>query len=171
MSQIALSGKSDFRAACRALVNTFKHPILQAGLAGILLGYFNLTPHIPQWAMRVVSVLGNCGNGLALLVIGASLAPERLKEDIKEGWMDLFIKLFLHPAVVLACFLIFPVPNPLVMKVAVVSSAVSPAFNCYVLARGMGMDGDYAAMLVASSTLLFMATALFWMDVTVRIFG
>ena len=56
------------------------------------------------------------------------------------------------------------------MRAAVVASAVSPAFNCYILARGFGMDGDYAAMLVASSTLLCMVTTLFWMTLTVAVF-
>ncbi|MBR1897188.1 MAG: hypothetical protein IJ822_10440, partial [Pyramidobacter sp.] len=56
------------------------------------------------------------------------------------------------------------------LRVGVVSAAVAPAFNCYILARGFGMDGDYAAMLVASSTLLCMGTLLFWMELTTRVF-
>ena len=81
------------------------------------------------------------------------------------------MKLFVHPAIVMVAFMLFPVENPVVMQVAVVGSAVAPAFNCYVLARGFGMDGDYAAMLVASSTLLCMVTMLFWMEVSLRVFA
>lgn len=70
----------------------------------------------------------------------------------------------------MAAFTLFPIENALLMRAAVVASAVSPAFNCYILARGFGMDGDYAAMLVASSTLLCMVTTLFWMTLTSAVF-
>lgn len=171
MSQIAMSGRSDGRSLANALVRTVRNPILLAGICGILIGALGWTPYIPQWFARVLEVLGDCGNGMALLVIGAALAPERLWSDVKSAWPDMLMKLFVHPAIVMVAFMLFPVENPVVMQVAVVGSAVAPAFNCYVLARGFGMDGDYAAMLVASSTLLCMVTMLFWMEVSLRVFA
>lgn len=170
MSQVALNGRSDARSLAGALGKTLKNPILLAGLCGIAIGAMGWTPLIPQWAGRVLKVLGDCGSGMALLAIGAALAPEKLWSDVKSAWPDMLMKLFIHPALVMLAFALFPVENPVVMQVAVVASAVSPAFNCYVLARGFGMDADYAATLVASSTLLCMATLLFWMEVVSRVF-
>ena len=81
------------------------------------------------------------------------------------------MKLFIHPAIIMAAFLLFPLSgNPALMQVAVVASSISPAFNCYILAQGMGMDSDYAALMIASSTLLAMVTTLFWMNLTLHLF-
>ena len=82
----------------------------------------------------------------------------------------MLMKLFIHPAIIMAAFMLFPAGSPVLLRVTVVGAAVAPAFNCFILARGFGMDGDYAAMLVASSTLLCMGTLLFWMELTTRVF-
>ena len=82
----------------------------------------------------------------------------------------MLMKLVIHPAIMLLAFWLFPFGSAPLLRVGVVSAAVAPAFNCYILARGFGMDGDYAAMLVASSTLLCMGTLLFWMELTTRLF-
>jgi hypothetical protein len=170
LSQIAQTGKADMKSVRVAFVKTFKNPILLAGMFGLALGALGWSRYIPQWTLRTVNVLGNCGNGLALLSIGAALHPERLLEDIRAAWPDMLMKLFIHPAIMLAGYWLFPCGSADLLRVGVVSAAVAPAFNCYILARGFGMDGDYAAMLVASSTLLCMGTLLFWMELTTRIF-
>lgn len=170
LAQFALSGRTDGRTFLNALARTVRNPILLAGAAGILIGAAGWTPLLPDWSMRVVEVLGNCGNGMSLLAIGAALAPEKLLRDIRSAWPDMLMKLFIHPAVVMLAFVLFPVENPVLMRVAVVASAVAPAFNCYVLAGGFGMDSEYAAVLVASSTLFCLLTLLFWMSVASSVF-
>lgn len=170
LAQIAMNGRADKKAMCDSVVKTARNPIMLAGMFGLLLGALGWTQFIPQWTMRTLNVLASCGNGLALLTIGASLHPERLLADIKIAWPDMLMKLVIHPAIVLLFFCLFPIDTPIVMRVAVVMSAIAPAFNCFILARGFGMDGDYAAMLVASSALLSMGTLLFWMELSTRLF-
>lgn len=170
LAQVALNGRTDGKSMVRACAQTFKNPILLSGIVGIALGAAGASAVIPPWVMRTLKVLGDCSNGLALIVIGAALRPEGLLKDIRAAWLDMLMKLFIHPAFIMAAFTLFPIENALLMRAAVVASAVSPAFNCYILARGFGMDGDYAAMLVASSTLLCMVTTLFWMTLTVAVF-
>jgi len=170
LAQIALNGKADMKSVRDAFLKTFQNRILLAGLFGLFLGAMGWTPYIPQWVMRTLNVLGNCGNGLAMLAIGAALHPERLLDDVKIAWPDMLMKLFIHPAIIMAAFMLFPAGSPVLLRVTVVGAAVAPAFNCFILARGFGMDGDYAAMLVASSTLLCMGTLLFWMELTTRVF-
>ncbi len=170
MSQVALNGTADRHSIVKSFVNTFKNPILLSGIIGLIVGALGWAPLIPQWIMRTVSVLGGCGNGLALLVIGATLVPEKLLDDIKTAWPDMLMKLFIHPAVILVALLLFPIGNVTLSRVAVVASSIAPAFNCFVIARGFGMDSDYAAMLVASATLISMATMLVWMEIAMRVF-
>jgi predicted permease len=170
LAQVALNGRADRTSIVHACVQTFKNPILLSGIVGIAVGAAGAAPLLPQWLMRTLKVLGDCSTGLALIVIGAALHPENLLKDMVAAWHDLLMKLFIYPAVVMGAFMLFPLGNALLMRAAVVASAVSPAFNCYILARGFGMDGDYAAMLVASSTLLCMVTTLFWMSLTSAVF-
>ncbi len=170
LSQIALNGTASRSSVVKSVLNTLKNPVLVAGLSGIAIGAFGLSPMIPRWFLRTVNVIGSCGNGLALLVIGAALMPENLLSDVKVAWPDMLMKLFIHPAVMMTMLLLFPIGNVMLSRVAVVASSISPAFNCFVFAHGFGMDEDYAAVLVASSTLICMLTMLFWMEVVVRVF-
>ncbi|MDY3867845.1 MAG: AEC family transporter [Pyramidobacter sp.] len=168
-AQLALTGSFEPAAVKNAVVKTLKNPILIAGISGILIAAFGWTHFIPKWTMQTLKVLADCSNGLALIVIGASLMPERLASDIKTAWPDLLMKLFIHPAIIMAAFLLFPMKNsPVLMQVAVVASSISPAFNCYILAEGLGMDGEYAALNIAASTMLAMLTSLFWMEMSLR---
>ena len=171
ISFIALNGKFDRKATLDALRKTFTNPIFLGSAAGLLMGGMGWSHIIPEWVMRALKLLTGAGTGLSLIVIGASIVPETLIEDVKCAWPDMMMKLFIHPAVIFIAFLLFPVENVVSMKVAVIAAAIAPAFNCFVLAKGFDMDGDYAASLVTSSTLLCMATLLFWMFMTAHFFG
>lgn len=165
----ASSGKADARTLVHSLWNTLKSPIILAGMLGILIGAMGWTHLIPDWATRTMNILGGCGSGLALIVIGAALAPENLRADISEAWPDMLLKLVLHPAAILIALVLFPMKDPVLMRCAVVATAIPPAFNCYMIARGFHMDSDYAADLVASTTLVSMVTLPIWMNVVSHI--
>ena len=49
--------------------------------------------------------------------------------------------------------LLLPVDDGL-LKVTVMLSSMPCAVNCFIIAKGMGMDGEYTADLVAATTLL-----------------
>ena len=170
-SLIALRGRADKSAVISAFIGTFTNPIMICGILGLLVGAFGWTPLIPQWIMRVLKLLGTTSTGLALISIGAALVPETLIDDVKAAWPDITMKLMIHPAIMLTAFILFPIDNATTMQVAVAASAVAPAFNCYVIANGFGMDGDYAATLVASSTLVSMLTLMFWMTLATHLFA
>lgn len=169
-SLLVLNGHADFKSIGKALIGTFTNPILIGGMLGLLVGGMGWTPLIPQWVMRVLKILGTTSTGLALMVIGASLVPENFVSDIKIAWPDMAMKLFVHPAIMMIALLLFPVENATMAHVIIVASALAPAFNSFVVAKGFGMDGDYAAMLIASSTLVSIATLLFWMSVVTHVF-
>lgn len=165
-SQLVLSDRFDKASAIDALKRTITNPILLAGAAGILIALLGWTPLLPQWLTQAIDVLATGANGLALIVIGASLQLKRLAADARLCWPDLIIKLIVMPALLLALFWLFPLSNRMLMITSVVTSAVSPAFNCYILACGMKMDSAYASSMLACSTALGLATTAFWVTMT-----
>ena len=77
----------------------------------------------------------------------------RVFEIIRRTWFDIIIKLAVNPLIMWGALLLFPVDADL-LRVTVMLSSMPCAVNCFIIAKGMGMDGEYAADLVASTTLL-----------------
>jgi Predicted permeases len=67
-----------------------------------------------------------------------------------------YIPLFLW-----ALLLALSVPEPL-LKVTVMLSSMPSAVNCFIMAKEMKMDSDYAADLVASTTVLGIISIPVW---------
>lgn len=166
VAQLALEGHLDRKAAMDTFKKAMTNPLLLSGILGIAVSLSGLSPLVPKWFNQAVDLLSQGASGLALLVIGASLKPERLWTDGLASWQELFMKLIFLPAVVMGLFVLFPMSDPLLMQLAVICSSVSPAFNCFIIARAMGMDSDYAASAIASTTIVGLFTSVFWIYVT-----
>lgn len=159
-AQIALTGSF----SKNSLVNTFaslaKNSLIWGcllGLAGSLIGISSL----PQWLDSAFEILGNMASGLALLILGASLRFKRLKNAFLESWWDVTVKLVLHPFFILLLFALIPA-DPIVRKTMVLIACMPPAINNFVVANGMGMDGEYAAEAIAAGTLLSLISVPVW---------
>jgi len=72
---------------------------------------------------------------------------------LKETWFDTLIKLAVNPLVMYAALFFFPVERDLA-AVTVTLTSMPTAVNCFIIARSMGMDDEYAANVVASTTIL-----------------
>ena len=80
---------------------------------------------------------------------------------LKSTFADSVIKLLVHPAIMFVMLIIFPVPRPL-MQATVMLSSMPSAVNCFILAKEMDMDAEYAADLVAATTVLGVLSIPFW---------
>ncbi len=83
---------------------------------------------------------------------------------IKATWHDCLIKLVIHPIILWALLLALSVPEPL-LKVTVMLSSMPSAVNCFIMAKEMKMDSDYAADLVASTTVLGIISIPVWANI------
>ncbi|MPN42202.1 hypothetical protein SDC9_189758 [bioreactor metagenome] len=83
---------------------------------------------------------------------------------IKATWHDCLIKLVIHPIILWVLLLALSVPEPL-LKVTVMLSSMPSAVNCFIMAKEMKMDSDYAADLVASTTVLGIISIPVWANI------
>lgn len=57
-----------------------------------------------------------------------------------------------------------PARDPVLARTTVLIASISPAFNTYILAGGMGLDSEYAAEYVATATVIGIATTAVWIE-------
>ena len=113
---------------------------------------------------ETMKLMGGAATAIALLALGGTLDLSRISSIynmIKATWQDCLIKLVIHPLILWALLLALSVPEPL-LKVTVMLSSMPSAVNCFIMAKEMKMDSDYAADLVASTTVLGIISIPVW---------
>lgn len=160
-AQIALSGEVSRKSLGVLARSLARNPLILAcvlGVAASLLGLGDL----PAWLDLFLGNLGSMASGLALLALGASLRIEHPLVSLRSAWRDSLFRLFLHPAVMWAVFRFLPV-DPVVERAVILATAMPSAVNNFVLARGMGMDHQYAGEIIAASTVLSVVSVPIWL--------
>lgn len=144
------------RGTARSLI---RHPVLVAITAALLMAILELHP--PPVAMRVIDMLATAAAPVALFVIGASLSgmkPGGLVMDVSQVAVG---KLILHPLMVLLCFTLLPVSNPVLASAGVLMAA-APMMSIYpILGARYGLEGRCAAGLVVATVLSFLSVSMF----------
>lgn len=163
MGQFALSGNISIKSVRQVASRLIRNPMLMSCVFGVI-GAFSGVGSIPHWVDQTLIILGNVGSGVALIALGASLVLEDVLSSIRQVWSDLVVRLILSPLLTLVAFQFFPV-EPMLAKTSVLVAAMPAAVNNFVLAKGMGMDGDYAGKVVVTSTMCSVITITIWLSV------
>lgn len=144
------------RGTLRSLV---RHPILIAITLGLLLALFQLRP--PAVLMRVIDMLALASAPVALFVIGASLYGMKVSGLAMDVGQMAIGKLIVHPLMILLCFTLIPVSDPVLASAGVLMAA-APMMSIYpILGARYGLEGRCAAALVAATILSFLSISLF----------
>ena len=137
--------------------NLVRHPVLIAITAGLLMALTGFHP--PAIVMRVIDMLATASAPVALFVIGASLSgmrPGGLLTDVSQLAVG---KLILHPLLVLLCFSLLPVSDPVLASAGVLMAA-APMMSIYpILGARYGFEGRCAAGLVGATVLSFLSVS------------
>lgn len=144
-----LSGGLSPRAAAQTLRRLAKNPLVVSCLLGLAFSMLNIPVH--EALLVSMKMVGNMATGLALFSLGLGMGLGNLLSALRRTWGDVLIKLFVHPAVSLLCFKIWPAPSTLV-HAAVLLCAMPTAINTFILAKGMGLEGDYTSDVITVST-------------------
>ncbi len=159
-AQVVLYGRFTFRSLLENFFQLLKNPLIISCILGVVCASVGLK-ELPFWLDAALKMIGDTGSGIALISIGASLRFENLGQTFRSTFRDSLFKLFVHPALVWAAFLVWPV-SLLLRNAVVLVSAMPAAVNTYIIAQKMGMDSDYAGDVVALSTVLSIVTLPAW---------
>lgn len=160
--EVILHGRLSAGSVLAILKRLAKNPLILSCSAGVAFALSGL--HLHFVIDETLKLMGNGATVVALLALGGSLDLSHigaLAGIIRKTWFDMLVKLALNPTLMYVIFVFFPVPDNL-LKVSVMLSAMPTAVNCFILAQGMGMDSEYAADLVASTTILCVFAIPIW---------
>jgi hypothetical protein len=144
------------------LHNILVNPIILSAIAGILFSLAGLP--LPAVADRSLDILGNLALPMALLLIGATLSPERMRSRTGSIIGAGALKLLAMPALGWGLFTWWRIP-PAVYLPGLILLASPSATVIYVMAGEMGGDTDLAVATISATTMLSAATLAFWLHV------
>lgn len=161
MGQLALSGEFSMKSILSTLKRLVRNPLFISCTAGLLMSLAGFGK-LPGWLDQTLIIFGNIGSGVALVALGASLKLQHLFSSFKHLWNELLVRLILSPLLMWIFFQIWPVDDML-MKTSIIVGAMPAAVNNFVLAKGMGMDSEYAGEVVMTTTVFSILTLTFWL--------
>ena len=141
------------------LKNIFTNPIIMGAMAGF---FFVITGiKLPGYIVKPISNFSSLTTPLACVILGTQLKMNNLKKDAKALIIILTTRLVLLPAISLPIALALGFGN--IERFVFFSIFATPcATASFPMARNMGGDGDLAAELVATSTIMSVVTIFFW---------
>lgn len=137
-----------------------RNPLLVATGIGLMFSVSGLP--LPEIAGAVLSRMGNASIALGLIMVGAGLRLQAMKEDKLMAAYLTAIKLVAVPAVAWFLGRRFGLPA-LQLQIVVLFSALPTASSCYILAARMGGNGPTTAFLISLGTVLSALTIPFWL--------
>lgn len=152
--EIVISGRLSSDGIRQIVKKLCTNPLLISCILGVAAAVVKLPIHFVL--DETMKLMGGAATAVALLALGGSLdlsCLSRIAGIMKETWADIIIKLVFVPVIMYLLLQLFPV-SPELFMVTVMLTSMPNAVNCFILAKGMGMDGKYAADLVAATTLL-----------------
>ena len=155
-------------AVGQVVKSAFLNPFILSIIAGILLSVSGLS--IPGPAGRTVEFLGAAAAPTALFALGLSLAGKSVEGDAVPIGFTIFLKLIVHPAVLLAAMALLGVPAP-VAAIGVVLAALPVAGNVFVIAERYQARVRRSSSAVVVSTILAVVTVTLALEFAKRVAG
>ena len=150
--------RNGIKTVLRRLINS---PVILASAGGIVASGFNI--QIPIILQKTLDILGGLAPPMALLLIGASISFKSILIYIRPSTGVALVKLLLVPIIGLALYQTFEIP-PTSYLPGLILLACPTATIAYIMGRELCSDSDFIAATISTSTLLSLASFLFWMN-------
>jgi malate permease and related proteins len=142
------------------VMSIITNPVIISVIAGLLVSLGGVT--IPLILKRSLSIISGLALPTALLIIGASLSLERIRQFTITAASAAAIKLLVMPALGWGLYRLFQVV-PADMIPGLILLASPTATVSYVMAKEMQGSTDLAAATISASTLLSAGTLMLWL--------
>jgi malate permease and related proteins len=143
----------------KALLSIIRNPVIIATFLGIMTLYARVP--IPGVLSRSMGLLANIALPLALIVIGASITVDGLRESFGLSAMIAVLKLIALPGLSVLFCRLYSIPLTEGFP-GIILLATPTATTSYIFAREIGGDAELASHAVTLSTLISPATFVFW---------
>ncbi len=132
------------------------HPFIIATALGFIASYFSYRP--PQAIDKILTFLGLAAPACALFALGVTVALQPLRRVEWDLPVLTFVKLILHPILVLVVLLAMGGFPPMWVQVAVLMAALPTAANVFVMASHYESYEDGASSSILFNTMVSLAT-------------
>ena len=129
----ALGPQATVPTALIVLKRVFLHPFIMATIAGVIAAYFQFQP--PGPVDQLLTFLRSAAAPAALFAMGVTVALRPLKRVPWELPGILFVKLIIHPIIVVVMLNLIGVNDPVWVSTAILMAALPPALNVFILAQ------------------------------------
>ena len=144
----------------RLAVKIIGNPIIVSAFAGILVAWAGFD--LPVFVDRILKIVGSLALPLALLIIGGSLSFNLPRKTLGPLIFSMAVKLGLLPAAALGLFIFMGIPSQDYLP-ALILLAAPTATVCYVMARELHGDTEFAVIAISLSTLASAVTFSIWL--------
>lgn len=135
-----------------------KNPILIAIAFGVLFALLGIS--LPRAAVKAIDLLSATSAPLALFVIGGTLVDLRLRDMIADAALVGTGKLFLHPLLALAAYLLLAPIDPALSTAAVLIAAMPMMSIFPILGQKYGQEAFCAATLLLTTVASFFTVSI-----------
>lgn len=144
----------------RTGLSVLRNPLIIACAAGIL---FSLTGlELPVALDRTLALVGRTAAPLALIVVGAGIDFQRLKNDLRTAVFVSLAKTTVYPALVYIGLKTMGLSGP-DLRLPVMIMAAPTAVVSYIMAQELDGDEKLAGAVVIGSTLISLVTTIGWL--------
>lgn len=142
------------------ILKVLGNPVLIGAMTGIAVSALEIP--MPRFMGRSLDILGGLAPPMALLLIGASLSIQLMRQYLRLTMGTVILKLVILPACGLLLFTLFHL-GPEDYLPALILLCSPTATVSYVMAKEMHGDADFAVAAISASTLLSLITFMVWL--------
>lgn len=149
--------KSDlFRIIGRAIIKSFKKPMVSAVMLGLILSITGISQHLPKFVISTFAIAANSCNFVSLFAVGVAIYGIRISIT-KSLTVNLVIKLLLNPLIAWSLVLIFNLSGAHAEEMIFLLS-MPTATTATILAYQWGIEEYEASSIYLVSTVISIVT-------------